>query len=467
MENVQKGIQPKENKMGIMPVNKLIISMSLPMMISMLVQALYNVVDSVFVSQINADAFTALSMSFPLQSFMIAVGSGTGVGVNALVSRNLGEKRFEDANTGANMGVFLSVLSAIVFSVIGFTLSAYVFILQGADAQVVQYGKEYLTICIGFCYGIFGQFIFERLLQCTGRTVLSMASQLTGAVINIILDPILIFGLLGAPKLGVRGAALATVIGQVCACVFALVMNLRFNPEIKLSLKGIFSPKAAVIGRIYKVGVPSIIMASVGSVMNFGMNKILIQFSSLAVNVFGAYFKIQSFVFMPVFGLNNGLIPIISYNYGARYKERLKQAIRYGIFYAVGIMVCGMVVMECIPGPLLQIFKADEAMLQIGIPALRIISTSFFFAGFCIAGASVFQAFGKGMLSMIVSIVRQLVILLPAAYLLSLSGNVTWVWFAFPIAEVFSLTLTAIYLAGIWKKQINPMEDVVRTHNTN
>lgn len=455
----QKKTAPTENKMGIMPVNRLIISMSLPMMISMLVQALYNIVDSMFVSKLGEDAFTALSLVFPMQNFMIAVGTGTGVGVNAMVSRFLGEKKFEDANKGANCGIFLALLSAVFFSIICFTSSKWVFIWQKASDAIVQYGTDYLTICGGLCFGLFAQIMFERLLQATGKTMYSMITQMTGAIINIILDPIMIFGYLGCPAMGVKGAALATVIGQMCAAVVALVLNIKVNRELSLSVKSVFRPKAGVIGRIYSVGVPSIIMASVGSVMCFIMNNILMRFTSTAAAVFGAYFKIQSFVFMPVFGLNNGMIPIISYNYGARKKKRLQQAMRYGILYAVGIMVIGLMIMQVFPKQLLGIFEASDYMLELGIPAIRIISISFVFAGFGIAGSSIFQAFGKGFLSMMVSIVRQLLVLLPVAYLLSLTNHVGMVWWAFPIAEIAALVITAIFLIRVNRNIVQPMDD--------
>lgn len=451
--------KPTENKMGVMPINRLIVSMSLPMIVSMLVQALYNIVDSMFVAKLGEEAFTALALSFPMQNFMIAVGSGTCVGVNALVSRHLGERNVTEANRGANCGIFLVLCSAVVFSIFSLTCSKWVFILQKADTVITQYGTEYLSICGGLCFGMFAQFIFERLLQSTGKTVYSMITQLTGAIINIILDPIMIFGYFGCPAMGVRGAALATVIGQVCAACLALFFNIRFNPEISFTIRGILHPNGKVIGKIYSIGIPSIIMASVGSVMNFGMNNILMPITSTAAAVFGAYFKIQSFVFMPVFGLNNGMIPIISYNYGARYKARLKEAMRYGIIYAVSIMLVGLAIMQMFPGKLLGIFDASDSMLQMGIPALRIISISFLAAGFGIAGSSIFQAFGKGLLSMLVSIVRQLVVLLPAAYALSRTGRVELIWWAFPIAEVFALTLTFVFLRKVNREIVQPMPD--------
>lgn len=456
----QEENQPrKENKMGVMPVNRLIITMSLPMMASMLIQALYNVVDSMFVAQINEDAFTALSLVFPMQNFMIAVGTGTGVGVNALVSRYLGEKKFKEANDGANCGIFLALVSAIFFSILCFTCAKWVFIFQKADEVITDYGVQYLVICGGLCFGLFAQVMFERLLQCTGKTLFSMITQMTGAIINIILDPILIFGYFGLPAMGVRGAALATVIGQMCAAVVAVILNIKVNKELTLSLRSIFHPKGKIVGKIYSVGVPSIIMASVGSVMSFGMNNILMKFTSTAAAVFGAYFKLQSFVFMPVFGLNNGIIPIISYNYGARKRKRLQKAMRYGVLYAVGIMTVGLLVLQIFTEPLLMIFKPTDLMLELGIPAIRTISYSFVFAGFCIAASSVFQAFGKGFLSMMVSIVRQLFVLLPVAYAFSLTGNVNLVWWAFPIAETVALCISAMFLLNVNRKIVKPMPE--------
>lgn len=457
-ENTKK-VQ-RENKMGVMPVNRLIISMSLPMMVSMLVQAMYNIVDSMFVARLGEDALTALSLAFPMQNFMIAVGSGTGVGVNALVSRYLGEKKFDDANRGANNGIFLALLSAVFFCILCVAGSKWLFIWQKADATITQYGVQYMTLCGGLCFGMFAQFIFERLLQCTGKTLFSMVTQMTGAIINIILDPILIFGYLGAPALGVRGAAIATVIGQVCAASLAVFFNLRFNRELTIRIREIFHPSGQIIGKIYSVGVPSIIMASVSSVMNFCMNNILMVFTSTATAVFGAYFKIQSFVFMPVFGLNNGMIPIISYNYGARKKKRLQKAMRYGIFYAVGIMLVGLIIMQAIPEQLLRIFDASSYMMQIGVPAIRIISLSFLCAGFGIAGSSIFQAFGKGFLSMLVSIARQLLVLVPVAYLLSRLGRVELVWWAFPIAEIIAVIMTVCFLVHINRTIVHPMEEM-------
>lgn len=445
METVQN---KKENKMGSMPVNKLLISMSLPMMISMLVQALYNIVDSIFVSRINENALTAVSMAFPIQSLMIAIGAGTGVGVNALLSRSLGEKDYEKADKTAANGVFLFVLSYLLFLVVGLVVVTPFYLSQTADAQIIDYGKQYLTIICCCSFGMYMQFVFERLLQSTGKTVYTMITQGTGAIINIVLDPIFIFGYFGIPRMGVAGAAVATVAGQIIAGIMGIIINEKKNTDIKLRIKG-FIPDGKIIGQIYKVGIPSIIMQAIGSVMTYGMNRILIVFNSTAVAVFGVYFKLQSFIFMPVFGLNNGMVPIIAYNYGAGKRTRLVKTLKYSILYAVVLMTAGFLIFQIFPAPLFALFDASETMLAIGVPALRTISFSFLFAGFCIVCGSLFQALGNGVYSMIVSIARQLFVLLPAAYLLSLAGNVNYVWLAFPIAEFMSLALTVFFLIRI------------------
>ena len=443
----------QENKMGVMPVNKLLLSMSLPIMISMLVQALYNIVDSIFVAMISENALTAVSLAFPIQSLMIAVASGTGVGVNAILSKSLGEKNFDKANKAAINGVFLAVLSYVLFVIVGLVMTGPFYKSQTADAEILAYGKQYLTIACVASFGVFMQIIFERLLQSTGKTIFTMITQGTGAIINIIMDPIFIFGLCGMPKLGVAGAAVATVIGQMVAGALGIFLNYKVNHEVKLKVKG-FRPDKGIIGQIYAVGVPSIIMQAIGSIMTYGMNLILISFTSTATAVFGVYFKVQSFIFMPVFGLNNGMVPIIAYNYGAGKKDRLIKTMKLSIAYAVGLMVIGFLVFQFCPHLLLQMFNASETMLEIGIPALRIISISFLFAGFCIICGSVFQALGNGVYSMIVSIARQLVVLLPAAYLLSKLGNVNYVWWSFPIAELMSLSLSAYFLHRIYHKII-------------
>lgn len=447
----------QENKMGVAPVDKLLIGMSLPMMISMLVQALYNIVDSVFVSRIDENALTAVSLAFPIQSLMIALGAGTGVGINALLSKSLGEKDFEKANKTAVNGVFLAGVCFVIFLLVGIFAVTPFYASQTKDAQILDYGKKYLTIVCCCSFGIYTQFVFERLLQSTGKTFYTMLTQGLGAIINIILDPVFIFGYFGAPRMGVAGAAVATVIGQIIAGAVAIIVNQKKNTEIRLEFKG-FRPDMAIIGQIYQVGIPSIIMQSIGSVMTYGMNRILLTFTSTAAAVFGVYFKLQSFVFMPIFGLNNGMVPIVAYNYGARKKDRLVCTVKYSVIYAVAIMIIGFAAFQIFPAQLFALFDASEAMLAIGVPALRIISVSFLFAGFCIVCGSMFQALGNGVYSMLTSIARQLVILLPAAYLLSLTGNVNNVWWAFPIAELMSLTMTVYFLIRINNKVIKQIE---------
>lgn len=440
------GTAPGENKMGVQPVGRLLAGMAIPMMISMLVQALYNVVDSVFVSRISENAFNAVGLAFPLQNLMIAVGAGTAVGINALLSRSLGEKKQDMADRAAGTGIFLSLCSAVVFALIGIFLSRPFFMAQAKTVpEIVEMGTAYTRICLGLSVGLFCQFCFERLLQSTGRTMLSMVTQLIGAVINIILDPVFIFGLCGMPKMGVTGAAVATVLGQFVGALLAILLNLKYNPDIRIRLRLIRWDKP-VVREIYRVGVPSIVMQSIGSVMTFGMNKILFVFTPTATAVFGAYFKIQSFIFMPVFGLNNGMLPIISYNYGAARMDRVKRTVRLTICTAVCIMTVGFAVFQLAPATLLTLFDASAEMTAIGVPALRIISISFLLAGFCIIAGSVCQAIGNPLYSMMVSICRQLVVLLPAAWLLAQSGRLELVWWSFPIAEIASFTLSAIFL---------------------
>ena len=453
-------MQTKENKMGVMPIDKLLISMSLPMMISMLVQALYNIVDSIFVSRINEYALRAVSLAFPIQSLMIAVAVGTAVGINAFLSKTLGEKDFEKADIIARNGIFLAIASYVAFAVIGLLVSRPFFASQTEVLEVREYGVTYLTICCVAGMGIFLQTTFERLLQATGKTFYTMITQGTGAVINIILDPILIFGIdpilifgyFGMPRMGIAGAAVATVIGQIIAAILALVFNLKCNRELNISMKG-FRPNGYLIVQIYKVGAPSIVVQAIGSLMTYGMNLILAAFGS-AQTVFGIYFKLQSFVFMPVFGLNNGMVPIIAYNYGAGHKDRVIKTIKHSVAYGVGIMFVGLLAMHIFPAQLMRMFDAEESLIAIGAPALETISLSFVFAGFCIVAGSVFQALGNGVYSMIVSVARQMCVLLPVAKLLSLSGEVTLIWWAFPIAELASVLLTSYFLVRIYRKVI-------------
>lgn len=447
----------QENKMGVMPVNRLILTMSLPMILSMLVQALYNIVDSMFVSRLSENALTAVSLAFPAQNLMIAVATGTGVGVNAALSRSLGERNFDRANKIADHAVFLAIASYAVFAVLGLFFSRQFFLWQTDIEEIVDQGTDYLRICTLFSFGLFLEIACERLLQSTGKTVYSMYTQGLGAIINIIFDPIMIFGLFGFPKMGVAGAAAATVFGQILAAVLGIFLNKTRNQEIHVSFRG-FRPNSEIIRHIYSVGIPSIIMSSIGSVMTFGMNKILIGFTSTATAVFGVYFKLQSFVFMPVFGLNNGTVPIIAYNYGAAKPDRILKTLKLAICYAVGIMLIGFAVFQLLPDKLLLIFEASENMLNIGVPALRIISVSFLFAGYCIVCSSMFQALGHGLLSLLVSVFRQLLVLLPSAFLLSKIGGLDLVWYSFPIAEICSIFFSTYFLRHVYKKEIEPLK---------
>ena len=460
MSNTQEQPIPmEENKMGVMPVTRLLVTMSLPMMLSMLVQALYNIVDSMFVAQLSEDALTAVSLAFPVQSLMIAVASGTGVGINALLSRNLGERNFEGANNAARNGVFLAIVSCIVFALLGLVGSRLFFSLQTDNPVILEYGVQYMSIITLFSVGIFLQITFERLLQSTGRTFYNMITQGTGAIINIILDPIMIFGLFGFPRLEVAGAAIATVVGQIVAVIMSFCFNHFKNKEISLSPRG-FRPHGRTILFIYKVGIPSIIMQSIGSVMTFGMNKILLMFSSTAAAVFGVYFKLQSFIFMPVFGLNNGMIPIIAYNYGARNKHRIIETARKSVLIAVCIMILGFAIFQIFPAFFLStLFRASENMLAIGVPALKIISISFLFAGYCIIVGSIFQALGNGVYSLIISATRQLIVILPVAYIFATVFGLSMVWWAIPIAEIVSVILSTLLLKRIYRKVIKPLPD--------
>ena len=435
----------RENKMGTMPIGKLLANMAGPVMISMLFQALYNIVDSVFVAKLSQDAMNAVSLAFPLQMLCIAFSVGTGVGINALLARSLGEKNQVAVNRAAGTGLFLVLCTAAVFMLLGFTLAEPFFRLQTANEQIIAYGRDYVTICIGGSLGIFVQVYGERLLQATGRTNLSMIAQIAGAVCNIVLDPILIFGLLGFPRLEVAGAAIATVVGQFVGAILGLVLNHTKNPEVQLRAKNI-RPHAATIREIYAVGVPSIIVQSIGSVMMFGMNRILISFTEAATAVFGAYFKLQSFIFMPCFGLNNAMVPIVSYNYGAGKYDRVRKTVRLTAITAIVIMCIGCALFELIPGTLLGLFSPTDEALAIGKTALRIIGAHFPLAGFSIIAASACQALGKPIYSLINSVCRQIVVLLPVAYGLSMTGRLELVWLAFPIAELVAVVLNSCFL---------------------
>ena len=454
----------KENKMGTMSVGKLLLTMSLPMIVSMLVQALYNVVDTYFVSQISLDAVTALSNAFPIQNLIIGVATGCAVGMNALLSKSLGEKNQKLANKVAANGAWLAIIGFAIFLIFGlFFTEIYMDAMTDMDA-VAQMGADYLSICCVFSFGIFGEILFERLMQSTGRTVFTMFTQGIGAIINIILDPIMINGWGVIPAMGVKGAAWATVIGQIFAFLLAIVLNQLFNKEIALQ-KSFRKPDAKMLGKIMSIGFPSIIMVAIGSLMTVSMNQILkgIDITEISVAVFGIYFKLQSFIFMPIFGLNNGFIPIVAFNYGAQNRKRMVKVIRYAIAAAVCIMTVGFILFQLIPDKLLMIFKPENGdvtkLLEFGVPALRIISICFPVAAICIIMGSVFQALGKSINSMMVSVARQLLVLIPVAFLLSLSGNVTVVWWAFPIAEIASLVASVLLFMLLYKKMIKPIPE--------
>ena len=450
-----------ENKLGVMPISKLIWNMSLPIIASMLVQALYNIVDSVFVSRVSEQALTAVSLAFPAQNLMIGLATGTAVGVNALMGRALGAGLRERADKVANNGVFLAVVGFIISAVLGLTCSDLFFRSQTQVENIIRMGNDYLRIVTAGSLAMFCQIMYERLLQGTGRSILSMYTQGLGAIINIILDPVFIFGL----KMGVAGAAVATVIGQVCGCILAIWFNHKKNTDITLSLRG-FRPDLRLIGEIYAIGLPSVIMIAIGSVMTFLMNKILITYHAAhetAATAFGTYFKLNSFIFMPVFGMNNGVVPIVAYNYGAQNRRRMVETIKRGALYASCIMVFGTILFWAIPGPLLKNFDASDTLLSVGVPALRIISLSFCMAGASIALGSSFQALGKSFYSMITSIVRQLVFLIPIAYVLARYGvsvgNSDLVWWSYPVAEVFSLVLTLAFFRRLYKTIIAPLPE--------
>ncbi|MEG1741395.1 MAG: MATE family efflux transporter [Acetivibrio sp.] len=457
MEEIER---KKENKMGTTPVPKLLITMSLPIMISMLVQALYNVVDSIFVARYSADAMTAVSLAFPVQNFMIALGVGTGVGINALLSRNLGEKKYEEANKAAGNGLFLALCNYIVLALFGIFGTRAFFQAQTNNLAIIESGVQYLTIISTMSFGLFFTLTLEKLLQATGNTFYSMLTQGAGAIVNIILDPIFIFGLFGVPEMGVAGAAIATVIGQIVSMFLGILYNAKRNHEIKIKVRG-FRPERSVIWGIYVVGIPSIIMQSIGSVMVYGFNKILLLFSEVAVSVFGIYFKLNSFIFMPVFGLNSGMIPIIAYNYGAKNKKRIMDTVKLSLFISGGIMAAGFLLFQFASPMLLGMFKATPEMLQIGVPALKIISISFVFAGFCINLSSVFQSFGNGILSLVVSVARQLFVILPAAYILAMKFGISAIWWSIPLAEIVSVFLSIVFFKYLYEKKIHHMEESI------
>ena len=445
-----------ENKMGVMPVGKLLLNMSLPMIISMLVQAMYNIVDSLFVARINEDALTAVSLAFPVQNLMIGIAVGTGVGMNALLSMSLGQKNFKMVNKAAVNGIFLAVVSSLLFFVLSFFVPELYYRTQTDSAAITGYGVDYLGIVSMLDIAIFCQMTFERILQSTGKTMFTMVTQGLGAIINIILDPVFIFGYFGVPKMGIKGAAYATVLGQTIAFCLALFFNLKYNKEVNLSFKG-FKPDCHVIKRIYAVGIPSMIMNAIVSVMIYAVNGILMGFSSTATAVYGIYGKLQSFAFMPVFGLNNGMVPIVAYNYGAKRKKRIMDTYKLSVIAATCIMLVCFAIMQIFPKELLLMFKASDHMLEIGIPAIRIISLSFILAGYGIITSSMLQAMGHGIMSMIITLCRQFVVLLPVAYFMSLTGNIDMVWLAMPIAEVGGVIVSTIFMVRLYNKVIKPL----------
>ncbi len=456
--NTQENQEVKQNIMGYLPCSQLLIKLSLPMMLSMMVQALYNIVDSIFVAQMNEAALTAVSLAFPIQSLLIAIGSGTGVGINARLSRKLGEKKPEEVNATAGNAIFIAIVYAVIFLIAGQLICKPFYSAMTSDEQIWQYGVDYIYVVLTFGFALIFQMTGERLLQSTGKSFYSMITQGVGAIVNIILDPIMIFGLFGCPAMGTRGAAVATVVGQTLAALLGLFFNLKINKEIKFGTR-YMRPHPETIKAIYAVGLPSIVMQSISSIMNFGMNKILLQFSSTAAAAFGVYYKLQSFVFMPIFGMNNGVVPIIAFNYGAKKPDRIKETFKLAAIAATCIMLFGILLFECLPGVLLDLFNASDNLKLIGIMALRIIAIHFIFAGFDIICSSIFQALGHGVKSLWVSLARQLVVLLPAAYILAHTFGLNAVWFSFPIAELASLLLSTIFVRDIFKKEIDPLYD--------
>lgn len=447
--------------MAVMPIGKLLFNMAMPMIMSMLVQALYNVVDSVYIAQYSQDAVTALSLAFPVQNVQIGCAVGIGVGVNSMLSKSLGEGNREKANLVAGNGIFLALVFSAAIMLFGIFGAKPFYAMQTENTEILKNGIPYTTICCILTMGVYFEVLFERMLQATGRTMHTMITQGAGAITNIVLDPIFIFGVewLGIPSMGAAGAAIATVTGQFVAAGLALLFNVKYNPDVKLRLKNIL-PKAEIVKPVLSIGVPSMIMNSVSSVMNFSMNQILMGFETVgetATGIFGIYYKLQSFFFMPLFGLNNATISIVAFNYGARNPQRITKTLKIAVGAALSFMLAGLLTFELLPGALLSIFAQEGAFVEIGTVALRTIAIHFPIAAVCIALGASFQALGNGIYSTITALCRQMVALLPAAYLLSLTGNVNNVWWAFPIAEVVSLTATLILFTRIYRKKIKPM----------
>lgn len=450
----------KTQKMGTAPILSLIFSMSLPAMFSMLVQSMYNIVDSIFVAQLGESALTAVSLAFPLQNLLIAVGVGTGVGLNSIISRRLGEHNEESASRTASHGIFLAICNSFVFVIFGFLFNRPFLQLFTEDPQVIQYGVDYLSVITTFCFGSMIQLALEKTIQSTGNMFYPMLIQLVGAITNIILDPIMIFGLFGFPALGVSGAAIATVIGQMVGMSLALYVVLRKNLAVKIHFKG-FKPDMATIKNIYAVGLPSMVMQSIGSLLTTMINGILMSFSGAAVSVYGVYMKLQSFVMMPVFGLNQGLMPIMGYNYGAGNKKRLMQTLKYGTIIAACIMIAGTVVFMVFPVQMLQLFNASPDMMEIGVVALRTLSLSFLLASINIIFSTFFQALGNGVYSLIISVSRQLVIILPVAFFMAKFFGLDQVWLSMPIAEVVATVASIFMMRHVIRKSIDPMTEKI------
>ncbi len=459
----------RENKMGTKPMLPLVLTMSLPAMFSMMIQALYNVVDSIFVAQYHPDALQAVSLAYPLQLILISFGVGTAVGVNSLIARRLGAKNYKEANAAATTGLFLAVVNWVFFLLLGLFAARPFISLFTKDQTVIGYGATYLNIVLCISFGMLVSTMGEKILQSTGNMIFPMLTQLLGAVINIILDPLLIFGVGFFPRMGVAGAAIATVIAQHCSMLFILLVLFLRKHEVKISFRG-FRLQGMVLKNIYAVGFPAIIMQSIGSVMVSGINLIIsiaditASYAAAYINAFGIYFKLQSFVFMPVFGLNQGVSPIIGYNYGARNKKRMYSAFNLGVVIAAGIMALGTLLFHVAPEWLLSLFESDAAadmaanarLAEVGVPMLRIISLSFMFAACGIMFGTLFQAIGKGMYSMVMSVCRQLVVLLPVAFILS-KVNMIVMWYAFPIAEVVCLLIAIGFFIRLRQKQFNQM----------
>lgn len=446
------------DQLGKMPMNRLVLTLSLPMMLSMFIQSLYSAIDSMFVAQISEEALAALSLAFPVQMLMIAIQVGSSVGMNAELSKRLGEGRRDLASAAANNGVFISFFHYTIFLLFGVFLVRPFFEMQTNNPDIIRYGMEYTVIVTTFSIGKTLQIMYERILQSTGRTFYTMITQGTGAILNIILDPILIFGWFGIPALGVYGAAIATIIAQVTSAVMAIIINAKVNKDVDMEYLN-FRPNLSVIKRIYSVGIPSMLMIAIVSVVSLAFNNILIRFSSTATAVYGAYIRLQGFAFMPVFGLNNGMIPIVSYNYGAKNKERMIRAIKICLFYGMAVMLTGTIIFQLFPEQLLSLFNPSDEMREIGVAALRTISLSFVFAGISIMLGSLFQSLGNAVLSLWIQVTRQLIVLLPAAYALSFTGDVNMVWWSKLISETVAVIFALLAMRYIYAKKIQPLDE--------